>query len=697
MISPDAPGAIPGALRGKRCVLTGIFPELGGGSGLTIGKDNAKRMVESFGGIVTGSISGKTDILVVGRNPGLSKVSKAKAMENLQILSMDDLRKSLLAPAPAPEAAPAPTSSMFAEYARVASPEEVDPRPSAARHPSKDSALALLSRAPLRARNREAAPAPPPAAKRARTGGSPAAKSSSQSPLEPPPAAGGAGAIPPATRQRAMEAVAAAEVPADVALSGEQALVLGLILAGESVFFTGAAGTGKSLILRVLSDVIHRQRRSEEVFFTAPTGIAAVNVGGVTVHSFSGVGTGAGRVEDMVKQAKGSRDTVAKWRRCQMLVIDEISMLSAQLFDKIAVLGSKMGAAGRDLGPFGGAQLVLCGDFFQLPPVGLNRGERFAFEAVYWKQVVRHNIVLRRVFRQRDSAYRAMLRELRLGVVSKETVLLLQRRVRLTKAERLQREFRRRSRAEGAGAQEIIPTKLYARNRNVDAINSEHLQQLEGEVFRYEARDYGSPSQIRFMNQNCPAQQVLDLRVGAQVMLLKNVAVARGLVNGARGVVVGFKHPPPEDEGAFFDGRMAGAALHPGRPVPIVRFAVLQRSQPAEVTMRVMPDRWEVQGGGRAVAIRDQLPLRLAWALSIHKSQGMSIDHLEVTLAGTFEYGQAYVALSRGTSLEGLRLNDFDPRHIRAHPRVAAFYDSLSACEEDAGKDGEGAADATAA
>ena len=336
----------------------------------------------------------------------------------------------------------------------------------------------------------------------------------------------------------------------------------------------------------------------------------------------------------------------ARWREARVLVIDEVSMLDGRLLDKLDALAR--GVRNRPDESFGGIQLVLCGDFFQLPPVRLGQDPavRFCFQSTCWDEVVCETFVLQKVYRQRDTDFLAMLDEVRHGTVGPASERLLQKAHSQTVSQ------------EASGENDddgIKATRLYATNRNVDALNERELSQLSGCAQTYTAQDKGETNARRHLEQNCLAPTHLVLKVGAQVMLLKNLDVEKSLTNGSRGVVVGW-------------------TAH-ARPLPVVRFTAVASEK---VTERVIgPEQWTIDEGGKQLAERTQLPLKLAWAITIHKSQGMTISKLELEISDVFEPGMAYVALSRAVSLEGLQLRGYDVNSIRAHPDVERFYASL--------------------
>jgi ATP-dependent DNA helicase PIF1 len=307
----------------------------------------------------------------------------------------------------------------------------------------------------------------------------------------------------------------------------------------------------------------------ENLFVTASTGIAAVQIGGSTVHSFAGIFDGGAPVSALVAAVRRNGPACARWRDCRLLVVDETSMVSADLLEKLEALARA--ARGRPDGHvFGGIQLLLLGDFLQLPPVS---PAQFAFESPVWDRLGLATVKLTRVFRQRDPAFVALLAELRVGHVGEETMRRLGARV-------------------GAvPPPHVVPTKLRGTNREVDEENTVAYRRLGSEKRDYPAQDEGTDArELAALRRNCPAPQTVSLRLGASVLLLKNVDVAAGLVNGSQGTVVAF-----EEDG------------------PRVRFG-----GSASVTRVVRPMDWTVDVGGSVVARRRQVPLRLAYAITIH-------------------------------------------------------------------------------
>jgi len=476
-------------------------------------------------------------------------------------------------------------------------------------------------------------------------------------------------------------------------LSDEQKAVVRLARAGTSMLLTGAAGTGKSFTVSRLVGAVRADGR--RVVVTASTGIAACAVGGVTLHAFSGVGDASRSVAQVALAASRNSRTVRRWRGADCLVIEEVSMVDAGLLERVDAVARA--CRGRDA-PMGGLQTVLVGDFHQLPPVSRGPAAPFAFQSVVWPRLVRHTVVLRGVFRQSDGAFVGALNAVRSGVLGGEHRALLASRAV----------------PDGASPPDAAVV-LCPRNEEADAINVARLARLPGPATQYSAsltraRD-ASPSECasleRQLAKGCLAPESLQLRPGASVVLLTNLDASRGLVNGTRGVVTSCEDPAGPTV-RFFTGGEAppalGAAIAEALPAaPGARAAgkagqaaAAPASIPAGVleaacegvpslSMTVKRERFVVADGGSAWVARVQVPLRLAWALSIHKSQGMTIDTLWVRCGRIWEAGQAYVALSRARAPQGLYLEGFDAaRHVRLHPRVAAFYAGLGSSSDAA-------------
>lgn len=466
-----------------------------------------------------------------------------------------------------------------------------------------------------------------------------------------------------------------------ISLSTEQQQVLDLVIHHrKSVFFTGPAGTGKSVLMRAIIAEMKKKwaRDPERLSVTASTGLAACNIGGMTLHSFAGIGLGKEDVPTLVKKIRRNAKAKTRWLRTSTLIIDEVSMVDGELFDKLAQIARTIRNNGR---PWGGIQLVITGDFFQLPPVpdGGKKDAKFAFEAATWNTSIDHTIGLTQVFRQRDPDFANMLNEMRLGRITEDTVRTfkdLQRPLNFT---------------DGLEVTELFPTR-----QEVERSNESRLRNLPGATYHYEAADTGDPTMRERLLANMMAPKAMDLKKGAQVMLIKNMDDT--LVNGTLGRVVGFMneatfevwggHNSIGDEAEEADARSKKKIkafsrdienIKDNKEYPVVRFNALDGTHRE---LLCVPEDWKVElPTGEVQASRKQLPLILAWALSIHKAQGQTLERVKVDLGKVFEKGQAYVALSRAVSKQGLQVLRFDKNKVMAHPRVIQFYNKLYSAE----------------
>lgn len=470
-----------------------------------------------------------------------------------------------------------------------------------------------------------------------------------------------------------------------ISLSEEQRHVLDLVVnRNQSVFFTGAAGTGKSVLMRAIIAELKKKyaKDPERVAVTASTGLAACNIGGITLHSFSGIGLGKEDAPTLIKKIRRNPKAKNRWLRTKCLVVDEISMVDGELFDKLSQIGRTIRNNGR---PWGGIQLIITGDFFQLPPVpdhGAKRETKFAFDASTWTTSIDHTIGLTQVFRQRDPVFANMLNEMRLGRITEDTVRAFKRLERPL-------EFN-----DGLGTAELFSTR-----NEVEGSNERRLRELPGTIRRYEALDTGKEDVRDKLLANMMAPKVIELKMNAQVMLIKNLD--ESLVNGSLGKVIGFSDEKTfdmspldeydeDDPTAKARRKLLKSFKHEaesssrGDKYPVVQFMA------TDGTSRVIlcqPEEWKVElPNGEIQAKRTQLPLILAWALSIHKAQGQTLERVKVNLGRVFEKGQAYVALSRATTQDGLQVLGFQKNKVMAHTRVIDFYNKLYSVEEALGK-----------
>ncbi len=402
----------------------------------------------------------------------------------------------------------------------------------------------------------------------------------------------------------------------------QQAEAFDLLKMGKNVFLTGAPGSGKTYLLNKYINYL--KEHNVEVAITASTGIAATHLQGSTIHAWSGMGVKDRLTEkDLEKLLTNTRIT-RNYKKANVLIIDEISMLHQHQLDMINTIARYMLDSDK---AFGGIQVVLCGDFFQLPPVTHSiaiEERRFAFESDAWKNADFHVCYLAEQHRQGDDPLLAILNDIRSGTAGEHTKVPL----------------RTRYKKEPLGTTKAM--KLYSRNINVDGINERELRNIDGEEKIFIMETEGFDALVKGLQKNCLAPEELKLKIGAEVMFVKN-DMAGKYVNGSRGVVVGFEK---NDENW-----------------PIVK------THDNKIII-AYPEQWKYEDNGIVHATVMQVPLRLAWAITIHKSQGMTLDAVEIDLGDAFEPGMGYVALSRLRSLNGLKLMNLNEIALQVHPKI---------------------------
>ena len=404
-----------------------------------------------------------------------------------------------------------------------------------------------------------------------------------------------------------------------------------LMVRGKNIFLTGPGGSGKSELIKMF---VNMYQHTKKIALCSTTGTSALLIGGTTLHSYTGIGLGKGSVGAITTLIFKRSYLRKRWSELDILIIDEVSMLSPELFDKLEEIAR---VVRHNNLPFGGIQLILSGDFLQLPCID---SDDFCNESKSWGKCITDYVYLNEIIRQDNPEFQNCLNHIRIGEFPNEVKELIESRV----GAELVNEFG------------IEPTKLYSLNYAVDYINNKALDKLaknnlEFREYEMEITMYGTVKNKMQTEEKfkkfCTAPVLLQLCVGAQVMLLWNLDLPNQLANGSRGVVVGFT----ED-------------------LPVVRFL-------NGIERIIDYNTWEMEEGDIKSMRAIQIPLKLAYAVSIHKIQGSSLDYAEIDLSEVFEYGQCYTALSRVRSLEGLSIIAIDWDKVKAHPKAIEFYRGL--------------------
>jgi ATP-dependent DNA helicase PIF1 len=455
--------------------------------------------------------------------------------------------------------------------------------------------------------------------------------------------------------------------------SKEQAFAYHKFTNGENLFITGPGGSGKTQLIHSFIDYCNLMKI--EVSVCALTGCAAVllNKNAKTIHSWSGIKLANGTTQSIIEKVFRNELAVNNWKRVQVLIIDEISMMSVKILDLLEQIARGVRKTGA---VFGGIQVVFTGDFYQLPPIG-NINEptscQFCFQSKKWNKIFsteNSSIILKTIFRQKDPVFQNILNEIRVGELSDENASILQSRVG----------------CEHNGDE--IYTRLFPIKSKVDIINKHNFEKLDVQEY----------TQEMFIKRNCkfyidsrlpiiddvldrcnslsmnemefeikrlaslmPTDETVKMKLGAIVMLTFNVDVENGLCNGSQGIIVDIlKKQTIKEHPGLFNNLVN---------IPVVRFN-------NGIVCSITPRIW--QSEDYPCICVGQLPLILAWALTIHKSQGASLDFAEVDAGSSiFEYGQTYVGISRVRSLNGLYLTNFHQKRIKAHPLVKSFYEGI--------------------
>jgi ATP-dependent DNA helicase PIF1 len=425
----------------------------------------------------------------------------------------------------------------------------------------------------------------------------------------------------------------------DIKLTHMQNIALLSMKSGKNVFLTGPGGSGKSFLLKYFIDWYNESSEQNQdiqrIYVTSTTGLSSILINGMTIHRFSGIGTGEKDVETLYKKIIKMKNLKNRWQNTEILIIDEISMLEADIFDKLDILARKIRKVDE---PFGGIQLILSGDFLQLPPI---KSDNFCFEAFSWDEVIHETFYFDKIIRQNDEKLQLILNNIRLGVVNEDVKKLLDSRLNINLDTK-----------DG-----IVPTLLFSKKNMVIMHNEQELNKLinngcENYIYNsyYEFGKNITEESKQFYKELINSQYSVDdnlkFALNSQVMLTVNMP-EHELANGSRGIITSFN-----------------------LGIPIVRFL-------NGVTLEIKQHEFVIDEGGYIVK-KCQTPLILAWAITIHKAQGMSLELVKTDIGNSiFEYGQAYVVLSRIKTIEGLSLINIDYSKIKAHPKILKYYNKL--------------------
>ncbi len=397
----------------------------------------------------------------------------------------------------------------------------------------------------------------------------------------------------------------------------KQETALKLLKAGENVFLTGSAGAGKTYTLNQYINYL--KARKVPVAITASTGIAATHMNGMTIHTWAGIGIKDFLSDADLKNMKERKYLKEHLENAQVLIIDEISMLHAK---QLNLVNQVLKYFKDSDDAFGGIQVIVAGDFFQLPPVGKNderNRDKFCFMSDAWVEAKFRVCYLTEQHRQGDDYLNDILNAIRAQSIDHQHIQALEH----TRHQDIGDTF----------------TRLYTHNMDVDNINFKHLNEIETESKQFDAVCDGNEKLIETLKSSVRAPEILNLKKHAKVMFVKN-NFDMGYINGSLGEVIGFEED--DDHGILPKVKLTDGTV-----------------------LLVEPETWSVENdAGKTIASFQQIPLRLAWAITIHKSQGMTLEAAEINLSHTFEKGQGYVALSRLKSLSGLRLLGFNSQAL---------------------------------
>ncbi len=407
-----------------------------------------------------------------------------------------------------------------------------------------------------------------------------------------------------------------------------QSQALAIMKTGVNVYLTGSAGSGKTYLLNQY--ISYLNDHDIPVAITASTGIAATHMNGMTIHGWAGIGIKDTMDEHDIELLEGKQYLWKRFEKARVLIIDEVSMLHAHRLDIVERVCRRFK---RNDKPFGGLQVILSGDFFQLPPINRSNEPDLKDMVLYseaWRIMAPAICYLTEQHRQDDETLTNILNAIRDNSI--DTLHY--------------EELEKRLNAELPDG--VRPTKLYTHNNNVDTENNTELGEIKSDEKLYRMTSTGPEVLVEILKKSCLAHAELRLKVGAEVMCIKNNFEA-GYVNGTRGKVIAFLDSDNTPIIELYNGK----------------------------TIYATPETWAIEENGKEKASISQLPIRLAWAITIHKSQGISLDNAEIDLSRAFAYGMGYVALSRVRTLAGIRLIGFNPDSLRVDPKVLEFDQDL--------------------
>lgn len=424
-----------------------------------------------------------------------------------------------------------------------------------------------------------------------------------------------------------------------------QAQAMTILKTGVNVFLTGEPGSGKTHTINAY--VSYLRARGIEPAITASTGIAATHIGGMTIHSWSGIGIKTKLDSSDLRRIATSKYITPRIARTRVLIVDEVSMLAPVT---LSMVDSVCRAIKQSAEPFGGLQVVLVGDFFQLPPVVRTMEQqnvqstliselsgKFAYQSPVWTRVNPTVCYLTEQYRQDDPDFLAVLSAIRKNAFNDTHAdHIASRKVDILRAP-------------------AQAPKLFSHNADVDRVNADMLAKLPGKPREFFMSAQGKRALVDALKKGCLSPEKLALKTGAAVMFTKN-SQKEGFVNGTLGTVAGFDK----------ESGLPVIKMRSGRQI------------------KVAPMEWTVEDNGVVRALISQLPLRLAWAITVHKSQGMSMDEAVMDLSQVFEFGQGYVALSRVRRLSGLHILGWNERTFQVHPDILAQDESWRAQSREA-------------